>query len=143
MSFTDFNKYTGHQQIITSDRVIINAKEDAVFILAKETIGFSVGGSFHVNTGDEVIVNAPRIQLGLSTNGKLEPIAKGESTEQVMNDILSALSSFSSQLTSAQGVGAGIITLPTINAAAAKLTQDIARIKNKVEKIKSKVTYSI
>src|SRR5690348_9436081 len=136
MSFIDFSTYSDHQQIINSDRIIVNAKKDSAFIIAKKTVGISANEELHVNVGDKVIVNAPEIQFGLSKDGKLEPVTKADTTAEILNDILAALNSFSSQLASAAGMGAGVVSLPTINTAATKLSADVIRISKKVENIK-------
>lgn len=151
MSFTDFNKFNSNQVIISSDRLVLNAKNDGVYIMANKTIGFSTGGSFHINIGtlgnttkDNVfIVNSPRIELGLSSKGDIQPIAKGQSTEDVLNQILNALTTFSSTLGGSVGVGVGVVDLPMIITAAQKLGLDIKNIQKNVSKIKSEVTFSL
>jgi len=151
MSFIDFNKFNSNQVILSSDRLVLNAKNDGVYVMANKTIGFSTGGSFHINVGtkgnntkDNVfILNSPRIELGLSSKGDIQPIAKGQSTEDVLNQILTALSSFSSTLGGSVGVGVGVVDLPMIIAAAQKLGLDISNIQKNVRKIKSEVTFSL
>lgn len=151
MSFTDFNKFNSDQVILTSDRLVLNAKTDGIFVMANKTIGFSVGGSFHINVGstdnktvDNVfVINSPRIELGLSNKGDLQPIAKGGETEDVLNQILTALSSFSTTLGGSVGVGVGVVDLPAIIAGSQKLGLDIKNIQKNVSKIKSEVTFSL
>jgi len=152
MSFQDFSKYKGDQLIVNSDRIVVNAKKESLFVLAKETIGFSVAGSFHVNVGSKgdtnkdhkYIINAPRIEFGLGTvQQPLQPIAKGDNTANMFNDILSALSSFSTAMQAAIGVGVGTVNMPAVSAASNKLLEDVTRIQKNVEKIKSSTTYSI
>ncbi len=70
--------YKGKQVIISSDRLVFNAKEDSILLYADKAIGFSTGGSIHFDTsplkeGDEsensapgrFVVNAQHIYLGL------------------------------------------------------------------------------
>lgn len=152
MSFTDFSKYSGEQLIVNADRVLVNAKKDSVFILAKESIGFSTAGSFHVNVGtknntskdNKYIINSPRIELGLGTTQQsLQPIAKGDETAQIFNDLLTALSSFSTGMQAAIGVGVGTVDMPAVKMSSNKLLQDVTRIQKNVQKIKSQTTFSI
>ena len=59
--------YQGKQVIITSDRLIFNAKEDSIFS-SDSTIAFSTNKDFHINTSSgpngKFIVNSPKIHLG-------------------------------------------------------------------------------
>ena len=57
--------YKGNQVIVASGRIVFNAKDDAVLIFAKKTIGFSSAGSIHFNSDDMMVVNSPKIYLGL------------------------------------------------------------------------------
>ena len=75
MSYTPTqpDKYNGKQILITSDRLIFNAKDDSILLFSNKAIGFSTNGSFHFDTGEEenskFIVNAPKIYLGLKSDG--------------------------------------------------------------------------
>ena len=150
MSFTDFNTYSGDQVILTSDRIVFNTKKDSIFFLSKDTIGFSAAGSFHINVGDTnktddnvFIVNSPRIELGLANKGKLQPIAKGDETIKIFDQLLTALSSFSETMKGSVGIGVGTVDLPTIIAASSKLGLDVNNIRKNIDNIKSKTTFSI
>jgi len=65
--------YQGKQVIINSDRLLFNAKDDAILLFSSKVIGFSTNGSIHFDTSDKkegddaskVVINAPNIYLGL------------------------------------------------------------------------------
>ncbi len=149
--FKDFNTYPGNQSIFNSDRIILNAKTDNIFLLSKDSICLSSGNSIHINVGDvnnksddyKFIINSPKIYLGLNTKGYSEPIAKGESTENIFNKILKSLSEFSNQVQSATGTGVGVVNIIALNTAANKLSKDINNIYKQVSSIKSKTSYTI
>ena len=79
----EVNKYQGSQVIINSDRLVFNAKEDAILLYSDKAIGFSTGGSIYFDTSQvdkdqeaedpdnldhgKFIVNSPYIYLGLKT----------------------------------------------------------------------------
>ena len=79
--------YQGKQVIINSNRLLFNAKEDAILLFANKAIGFSTNGSIHFDTSDKkdgekaskVVINSPNIYLGLQYNGDLptEPAVLG------------------------------------------------------------------
>ena len=65
--------YQGKQVIINSDRLLFNAKDDAILLFSNKAIGFSTNGSIHFDTSDKkdgdnaskVVINSPNIYLGL------------------------------------------------------------------------------
>lgn len=147
MSFIPIRKYNGNQVILTSDRLIFNAKDDNIFITARKDLAISVGGSVHINVGPSsggsssnvYLLNAPRIQLGL---GSVQPVPKGDDLVNVINKTLQALNKLASSLTSAVGVGVGTVNEATVNAAGAQLQGDISNITGLVKKINSTVTFT-
>ena len=155
MPFTDFNSYEKDTVILNSDRVILNSKDDSVFILSKKTVGMSAADSVHFDVGPRgtkdskyvFIVNAPSIQLGLPENGINEPIAKADSVIKCLNEIMTALNNFSDLISPAKALGVGVSSLPEISSAAYKLQLDLKKIGEFYTKldspIKSKVSKTI
>lgn len=139
--FDPFNSYSKSYVILTSDRLILNSKEDSIFISSKRTIGLSAVEQVHINIGplgkrdpekNFLVVNSPRIQLGLpvgDANEKNEPIAKAHSTISFVNDLIEALNAFCNSLSLSKGVGVGTVALPEINAAASTLISKLTKIK--------------
>tara|TARA_R110002167_G_scaffold321032_5_gene526836 strand:+ start:1142 stop:1612 length:471 start_codon:yes stop_codon:yes gene_type:complete len=86
--------YQGKQVIINSDRLLFNAKSDAILLFSDKAIGFSTNGSFHFDTtnSDEnkFVVNSPNIYLGLNDDGNFptEPALLGDKTEEALVEIL-------------------------------------------------------
>jgi hypothetical protein len=152
----DFNSYSGNYVILTSDRLILNAKADSLFLNASKTIGFSAVEQVHFNIGPLgkrdpekhfLIVNSPRIQFGLPKDGKNEPVAKAESVIDYINEMVKIISDFAFAVSNATAVGVGVSKIPEISVASAKLKADMSRIKNKFgikdSPIKSKITNTI
>ncbi len=155
MSFTDFNSFEKDTVILNSDRVILNSKDDSVFILSKKTVGISAIDSVHFNVGlrgskdenNKFIINAPIIQLGLPENGSNEPIAKAKSLVDFIEKLMSYLDTFSKSLTTATALGVGVSGLPQINTAATALSLRLSELKKEYggdnSPIKSKVSKTI
>jgi len=86
--------YQGKQVIINSDRLLFNAKKDSILLFSDKAIGFSTNGSFHFDTsrgeGNKFVVNAPKIYLGLTSDGDLatEPVLLGDKTGDLLTSIL-------------------------------------------------------
>jgi hypothetical protein len=135
----NFDNYSDNQIIYNSDRLVLNAKKDNIFLIAKKDLSISTGGDLHVDT-NEVVVNANSITFGLGNNQ--EPVAKADSVVSVINNLMSSLASFCSTLSTATGQGVGVISLVTINTAAQKLLSDITQQESGLNKIKSTITFT-
>jgi hypothetical protein len=145
--FIDFSAYNKHQVILTSDRLILNAKSDNLFLLAKKDIAMSMGGDLHINVGPKdsktakMIVNAPIVQFGVGND--LQGVAKADSAVQSLNDIVTELSNFMRALVPAKGlVSGGVATLPAINMAADAFLKKLPDIQKNLDNIKSSVTFT-
>jgi hypothetical protein len=155
MAFKDFNSYEKDTVILNSDRVILNSKDDSVFILSKKTVGTSAAESVHFDVGPIgstdgkyiFIVNSPSVQLGLPENVINEPIAKADSVISFIYDLIDSLNQFSTTLSTATALGVGVSKLPQISIAANLLKMRLNGFKEKYTKdnspIKSKVSKTI
>jgi hypothetical protein len=104
MSFKDIKEYAGEQVIISSNRLVFNARKDSILISSKQNINLSAGDKVTIDVGtidsddkqNMFLVNAPRIQFGLDSKGKtVEPIAKANALEEVLNDLMEVLEEYS------------------------------------------------
>jgi hypothetical protein len=139
MSFIPIRSYNKNQVIVTSDRLIFNAKEDNVFITAKKDLAISVKGEVHINTDSSFLLNSPIIQLGIKN---LQPVPKGNELKNMQEQLLNALQNLATDLSSAIGVGVGTVSQPSINAAGTKLLGEISNIRSLLDKINSKITFT-
>lgn len=80
--------YTGKQIIIDSGRVLLNAKEDSVFLLGREAIGLSTEGSIHLNSKENFYVNSNQMYFGLKNEeSNHEPLVLGFKLQQIINTL--------------------------------------------------------
>ena len=144
--------YQGKQVIITSDRLVFNAREDSIFS-SDSTIAFSTNKDFHINTSDgpngKFALNSPKIHLGLVKDGGNladNPAVKGQELEKLLSDILDHLNQLYNvvlptlhQITTLPG-------LPTIPSPAnaglvSPLSAQLTTFKGRLKEIKSKNVY--
>ena len=93
------NTFQGNQVIINSDRLVFNAKKEAILLYSDKAIGFSTNGNFHFDTDNsddaKFIVNAPNIYLGLNNlrTGELptEPAVLGHELQGILLQICQLL----------------------------------------------------
>jgi hypothetical protein len=151
MPFVDFNSFEKDTVILNSDRVILNSKNDSVFLISKKTVGVSAVDSVHFNVGlrgskddnNVFVINSPNVQLGLPENGINEPVAKADSVINFISDLISALDAFSTSLASATALGVGVSGLPQINVAASALKGKLNFYKTKYTQIDSPIKSKI
>lgn len=136
----DLNNYSKNTVILTSDRLILNSKDDSVFITSKKTIGMSATDQLHINVGPLgktdpskhfIIVNTPYMQIGMSGGpSPLEPVAKADSTIAFITKLLDNLNAFAKSLSTATAVGVGISKLPEIAIASELLVNQLRMMKD-------------
>lgn len=130
--------YKGNQVIIASDRVVLNAKDDAVLIFAKKTIGFSSAGSIHFNSDDVMIMNSPKIYLGLDAK---ENLVRGQKLKKYLSDLNSVLIKVATSLSVATGLPTGVpmLQLNTSGQELLRVTQDL---QSQIDQILSKDNFT-
>lgn len=149
--FISFSTYNKHQAILTSGRLIFNAREDNLFLLSKKDIALSSGGDIHINVGPKgsknniLIVNSPKIQFGLdSVKNPLESVAKGDSAVNSLNSLINLLVAFMASTIGSTAVGGGgVSSLPAISNAADEFIKRVEAVKKDLEKIKSSTTFTV
>ena len=125
MSYKPEFPYKGDQAIITSGRVLFNAKDDSILFFAAKSIGFSTAGSIHFNSDDVCIINSSKIYLGLNAT---EPLVKGNRLEQYLKDLNTSLGIVGQAMSKAVGVpkGSPFISLNTAGTDLLKTTQELS-----------------
>ena len=135
------DQYKGNQIIFTSDRVLLNAKNDSVMLFAKQAIVFSSTDSLHFNTDGTCIVNASKIQLGLNAE---EPLLLGNKTTQLLKELLEKLTTLSEALGKATYfVGDVEVVNKDLIMPSADLNEKCKELLSRLEEIKSKQNYTI
>ena len=138
MSYKPDFPYLGEQIIITSGRVILNSKDDSVFLFGKKAIGFSSAGTINFDSDDKVIMNAPQIYLGLEAK---EPLVKGQALESLLTDLLDSLEELGEKLMSA--VDSNGVYITTITTSGRSLQRSIKRVKSNLKSIKSTKNFTV
>lgn len=130
--------YLGEQIIINSGRVILNSKDDSVFLFGKKAIGFSSAGTINFDADEAIIVNTPKLYLGINAK---EPLVKGTQLTIMLDDILDALRVLAVQLSGAQDSKGASIT--NVIVASDSLNNAVGRIKSRLKDITSNQNYTL
>lgn len=142
--------YQGNQVIINSDRLVFNAKNDAILLYSDKVMGFSTKGNFHFDTDTnkdtKFIINAPNIYLGLSNpqTGTLptEPAVLGNELETLLINLIDFLISMNldmcyqvSSISTTPGTPTAMD--PSNQSIFSKNQQQLIDIQNSIKDIKS------
>jgi len=136
----DLPNYEGKQIYLGSGRLIFDAKEDSLFFIADKSVSLSSEGTVNIDTKDFVVINSPKIYLGLNSHNESQPTLLGENTYQLLNKIINSLDSLSKELQTAVSTPTGtpIVALTKVSA---KLQANVSVMKKQIQKIKSKKTF--
>lgn len=144
----NFSTYNKSQVILTSGRLVFNAREDSLFLLSKKDLAVSTGGDVHINVGlpgsknSLFIVNSNRIQFGLESKGKVEPVAKADSLVESLRALADSLSTFTQDLSTLIGT-VEIAAITKIATSSLKLNINLKKVTGTFNRIPSKNTFSI
>ena len=133
--------YTGNQLILSSGRVTLHSKDDSVMIFGKKAIALSSLGTVNLDVSTKVIINSPKIELGLSAEKLGEPILLGNKTVFLIARLLDSLTQLAgalSQMSETQLQTA----IPTIANTSKKLAEVCPVLRADLTSLLSQVTYT-
>jgi hypothetical protein len=137
-------KYSdGSQIILNSDRLVFNTKKENILLYSHKDTEIYSNNNISFNANTAVLIKSPKIILGQKDNNTQYPVENavlGVQLENVLNDILKALTSLGNTLSSVVSTPQGT-PLVSVNTAGTTLSNNINNIIKDVEKIKSNTVY--
>lgn len=93
-------KYSNNQIIISSERITLNSKKDEIMLHSNTNIELGATQIIHLNSSNSILLNSPKIYLGLNSTGKTptEPALLGAQTVELLDKLLEALNNFASDI---------------------------------------------
>lgn len=83
--------YKGNQVIITSDRVMLHSKNDAIFIFGKQAVSLSSPLTINLDATERVLIDSPKIELGHKAEVDGEPVVLGNKLNDQLFDLTIAI----------------------------------------------------
>jgi hypothetical protein len=121
-SFPEF-PYKGNQIIISSDRVTMHSKLDAIFLFGKKAVSLSSTETINLDAYDQVKIDSPNIELGHEAKTLGEPVVLGRTLTQELKGLLDAIKSAGDNLKKASSENATMgATMQSISIAGALLS---------------------
>jgi hypothetical protein len=96
-----FDKYAGKQIIMNSDRIVLNAKKDSVFLIGSKAVGLLSKNNVNVDADKNIIMNAQKYLLGANATEKV--IFGNKFMTNIMQPLLLELSSLIIDITGTSG----------------------------------------
>ena len=81
--------YEGRQIIIDSGRVTLNSKDDTTFLLGREAVSISSGGTINIDSNGDFLLNSSKIYSVDSNGADLAQVQSAGSTLLIAADQLS------------------------------------------------------
>ena len=134
--------YGGNQAIVSSNRVTLHAQEDSVLIFGKKAIALSSLGTINLDITDRLIINSPKIELGLDAEKLGDPVILGNKNVQLMTRLLESLEILGSALQCMTETQLEL-AIPDIVFSAQKLSDTTAALRADLSSTLSKVTYTL
>lgn len=127
-------------QFLSAERIVLNTLKDDILIYSYKNTEIYAQDNISLNS-KRTLIDSDKICLGQNgSNEPNEPALLGNKTEDLLRDILKALTSFSNKLSSAISTPVGT-PLITISTAASTLTGNLQKTITQLNKIKSKTVY--
>lgn len=121
--------YKGDQAIISSGRIIFHAKDDSIFLFGKKAVGISSVGVVNIDNYEGTSINSPKIELGLNAKTGGEAVMLGESTNDILIQILEDLASVGDALATLSQTGLAASSI-IILSAGERMRNNATRLKN-------------
>jgi hypothetical protein len=84
--------YKGNQLILTSDRVTLHSKNDAIFLFGKQAVSLSSPKTINLDATEKVLIYSPKIELGARAEQEGEPVVLGERLNEQLAVLTNAIS---------------------------------------------------
>ena len=79
--------YKGNQVILTSDRVMIHSKNDAIFIFGKQAVSLSSPQTINLDASQKILLDSPKIELGHKAETDGEPVILGKTFNRQLTQL--------------------------------------------------------
>lgn len=132
------SNYKGNQIILNSGRIILNAKTEEIFLFANKAIGLSTQASLNIDATQGVIVNSPKISLGLDAT---EHLVLGDSTAVWLKTLIKQLQNLVNAILQSYvltGTGPSSPIQVTSVASFTPITQELTKLNQQIDKLLSK-----
>ena len=132
-------KYSGKQIILSSGRLVFNTTNDHLLLSSNKSINLNALGGVNIDT-NTFTVQSTNVYLG--SKNATEPLLLGNQTVNLINQLISTLSSFATVCSTLVSTPPGTPLAP-LNIASTQLVSSLNALKTNLTNIKSKYNYTV
>jgi hypothetical protein len=125
--------YTGNQIILSSGRVMIHSKDDAIFLFGKQAVGISSPKTINLDANEKILLSSPKIELGARAETAGEPVILGKTFTRELKRVMDQLYIAGTFLSQASESDLAT-TMFLIQSAGASLADQVEIFKNVLER---------
>lgn len=135
--------YKSDQLILSSNRIVLHSKEDAIFLFGKAAIGLSSTQTINLDANEKILIDCQKIELGNKAEIEGEPIVLGNTLNEKLIRLLELLSAAGEELQKVNTNNMGS-SMDAIRTAGLTITRTCSSIKNELsdKQILSKNTFT-
>ena len=133
------NEYVEDQVILNSGRLLFNSKTDSILLSSNQSINLNSINSVNIDTST-LSVKADKVTLGDKTDN--EPLLLGNKTLDLLSELLEAIISVANPLQIPYTVAGPTAANPGVQSNATNLVLIANTLKNQLETLKSKTSFT-
>jgi hypothetical protein len=128
--------YKEDQIILSSNRVVLHSKKDAIFVFGKEAIGLSSTKTINLDANEKVLIACNKIELGYRAEEEGEPVVLGNKLNRELILLMESLINAGGELSKASSTNLGS-TMTAIHTAGVQIASACNRLKVLLERTDS------
>jgi hypothetical protein len=97
--------YKKNQIILSSDRIILHSKLDAVFVFGKQMVALASNGTVNIDAKEKILLDSDKVELGHDAELRGEPVVLGNKLASMLLEITSTLNWVGNQLSAVSKTG--------------------------------------
>jgi len=128
------NRYSGNQLILSSGRLVFNSTTDHILLSSKKTVNLNAATSVNIDAPN-TIIQSNKIYLG--SKNATQPVLLGNTTVQLLNQLITSLNAFMTICSTAVGTSPGVY-ISALGTAASQMMTTLNQLQSNLEGTKSK-----
>lgn len=129
------NQYSGAQVVLNSGRLLFNTTQDHLMLSSKKSINLNALEGVNIDTVGPVVIEAPEVKLG--SNNAEESVLLGDSTVDLLQNLISDLSSLTKIMGSQ--IGNNGILLEPMGTTARTISNNLDTYQTQLDSLKSNI----
>jgi hypothetical protein len=97
--------YKNNQIILSSDRVVLHAKSDGIFLFGKQMVAIASNGTVNIDAKEKILIDSDVIELGNDAVLRGEPVVKGYKLINLLLEMLTTINYCGTQLSAVSKTG--------------------------------------